>query len=117
VRIFDSRNGIGTSASRLGPSETRTVAVAGVSGIPTNATAVYVNITSVGGNGWGWLSVWPTGSPRPDVSNVNWPGGIDVPNMAIVALGSNGTLQLYNDASVSGSSTTHVLIDVMGYVV
>jgi hypothetical protein len=51
------------------------------------------------------------------VSNVNWPGGIDVPNMAIVALGSNGTLQLYNDASVSGSSTTHVLIDVMGYVV
>ena len=117
VRIFDSRNGIGTSASRLGPSETRTVAVAGVSGIPTNATAVYVNITSVGGNGWGWLSVWPTGSPRPDVSNVNWPGGIDVPNMAIVALGTNGTLQLYNDASVSGGSTAHVLIDVMGYVV
>lgn len=117
VRIFDSRNGVGTNGGRLAPGETRTVAVAGVAGIPANASAVYLNITSVGGSAWGWLAVWPTGRPRPDVSNVNWPGGTDVPNMSIVALGSDGTLQLYNDPGTSGTSTTHVLIDVMGYVV
>ena len=88
-----------------------------MAGIPANATAVYINITSVAASAWGWLAVWPTGNLRPDVSNVNWPGGTDVPNMAIVALGTNGTLQLYNDPAVSGSTSTHVLIDVMGYVV
>ncbi|MFZ9426225.1 MAG: hypothetical protein ACO29A_02400 [Ilumatobacteraceae bacterium] len=120
VRIFDTRNGIGTSGGRMGPGETRTVQVAGSSGmagIPANATAVYVNITSVAASAWGWLAVWPTGNLRPDVSNVNWPGGTDIPNMALVGLGTNGTLQLYNDAAVSGSTSTHVLIDVMGYVV
>jgi len=65
---------------------------------------------------WGWLAVWPTGGNRPDVSNVNWPGGTDIPNMAIVPLGTNGTIRLYNDPGVSGTTTSHVLIDVMGYV-
>ena len=119
VRIFDTRNGIGTSAGRLGPGETRTVQVAGpsgVAGIPANATAVYVNITSVAASAWGWLAVWPTGGQRPEVSNVNWPGGTDIPNMAIVPLGTNGSIQLYNDPAVSGTTSSHVLIDVMGYV-
>lgn len=120
VRIFDTRNGIGTSGGRMGPGETRRVQVAGpsgVGGIPAGATAVYVNITSVAASAWGWLAVWPTGGERPDVSNVNWPGGTDIPNMAIVPLGTDGTIQLYNDPAVTGSTSTDVLIDVMGYVV
>ena len=116
TRIFDTRNNVGTNAGRLAPGETRTVAVAGVGGVPTNATAVYVNITSVEASSWGWLAVWPTGGNRPDVSNVNWPGGTDIPNMAIVPLGTNGTIRLYNDPGVSGATTSHVLVDVMGYV-
>lgn len=117
TRIFDSRNDVGTRGGRLGPGETRTVAVAGVGGVPIGATAVYVNITSVSATAWGWLAVWPTGGARPDVSNANWPGGTDVPNMAVVPLGIGGTLQLYNDAGVSGTTSAHVLIDVLGYVV
>jgi hypothetical protein len=120
VRIFDTRNGIGTSGERMGPGETRRVQVtgpSGVGGIPAGATAVYVNITSVAASAWGWLAVWPTGGERPDVSNVNWPGGTDIPNMAIVPLGTDGTIQLYNDPAVTGSTSTDVLIDVMGYVI
>lgn len=116
TRIYDTRNNVGTNAGRLAPGETRTVAVAGVNGIPVDATAVYINITSVAATDWGWLAVWPTGGSRPDVSNVNWPGGTDIPNMAIVPLGTNGTIRLYNDPGVSGATTSHVLIDVMGYV-
>jgi len=117
TRIFDTRNNVGTRGERLGPGETRTVAVAGVGGVPANASAVYVNITSVSATAWGWLAVWPTGGNRPNVSNVNWPGGTEVPNMAVVPLGTGGTLQLYNDPGVSGTTAGHVLIDVMGYVV
>jgi hypothetical protein len=36
--------------------------------------------------------------------------------MAIVQLGANGTLQIYNDAGVSGTTSSDVLIDVLGYV-
>ena len=60
VRIFDTRNGIGTTPARMSASETRTVQVAGAFGIPSNATAVYLNVTSVGASAWGWLAVWPT---------------------------------------------------------
>jgi len=113
-RVFDTRTGVGTSAAMLAPGETRTVQIAGAAGVPANATAVYLNVTSVNATGWGWLSLWPTGTDRPVVSNVNFPGGTAVPNMAIMKLGTNGSIQVYNDAS-QGTST-HVLVDVMGYV-
>ena len=116
VRIFDTRNGIGTTPARMSASETRTVQVAGAFGIPSNATAVYLNVTSVGASAWGWLAVWPTGLERPNSSNVNFGGSSIVPNMAIVKLGAGGTLQLYNDAGMSGTTSSDVLIDVLGYV-
>ena len=116
TRIFDTRNGIGTTKSRMNPGQTRAVQVAGAFGVPSNATAVYLNVTSVNASAWGWLAVWPTGLPMPNSSSVNFPGGSIVPNMAIVQLGANGTLQIYNDAGVSGTTSSDVLIDVLGYV-
>jgi hypothetical protein len=116
TRIFDTRNGIGTTKARMNPGQTRAVQVAGAFGVPSNATAVYLNVTSVNASAWGWLAVWPTGLPMPNSSNVNFPGGSIVPNMAIVQLGANGTLQIYNDAGVSGTTSSDVLIDVLGYV-
>jgi hypothetical protein len=116
TRIFDTRNGIGTMKARMNAGQTRAVQVAGAFGIPSNATAVYLNVTSVNASAWGWLAVWPTGLPMPTSSNVNFPGGSIVPNMAIVQLGTNGTLQIYNDPGVSGTTSSDVLIDVLGYV-
>ena len=116
TRIFDTRNGIGTTKARMNAGQTRPVQVAGAFGIPSNATAVYLNVTSVNASAWGWLAIWPTGLPMPTSSNVNFPGGSIVPNMAIVQLGTGGTLQIYNDAGVSGTTSSDVLIDVLGYV-
>ena len=116
VRIFDTRTGIGTSKALMSAGEKRTVQVAGAFGIPINATAVYLNVTSVNASDWGWLSVWPTGLPMPNSSNVNFAGGSIVPNMAIVKLGTGGTLQVYNDAGISGTTSSDVLLDVLGYV-
>jgi hypothetical protein len=116
TRIFDTRNGIGTTKAPMNAGQTRPVQVAGAFGIPSNATAVYLNVTSVNASAWGWLAIWPTGLPMPTSSNVNFPGGSIVPNMAIVQLGTGGTLQIYNDAGVSGTTSSDVLIDVLGYV-
>ena len=116
TRIFDTRNGIGTTKALMNAGQTRPVQVAGAFGIPSNATAVYLNVTSVNASAWGWLAIWPTGLPMPTSSNVNFPGGSIVPNMAIVQLGTGGTLQIYNDAGVSGTTSSDVLIDVLGYV-
>ena len=96
-------NDVGTAKGLMNASEKRTVQVSGAFGIPSNATAVYLNITSVNASAWGWLAVWPTGLPMPNSSNVNFAGGSVVPNMAIVKLGTDGTLQVYNDAGVSGA--------------
>ena len=121
VRILDTRTGVGGAARMFGPGETRRVQVAGVQGIPSTATAVYLNVTSVNASRWGWLSVWPADEQRPDASNVNFPGGTVVSNMVIVRLGKGGALDLYNDAGIGGvaglnGTSSHVLVDVMGYV-
>jgi hypothetical protein len=111
VRIADSRNGQGTAARAFGPGETRQVRVSGVSGVPANARAVILNVTAVSPSSWGWLIVWPTGLKRPDASNLNWPGGTNVPNMVMAGIGPDGTISIYNDLG-----DTHVLVDVFGYV-
>ena len=60
-RVFDSRAGIGTAAKQFAPGETRSVRVAGVSGIPSTAQSVVVNITMVGSSGSGYATAFPTG--------------------------------------------------------
>ncbi len=95
VRVFDTRTGSGTTEGAMGHGETRTIRIAGVEGVPEGATGVHVNITVVSPTAAGYLSVWPTGAAQPTVSNLNWRAGEVVPNMAIVGLGPDGTLQVF----------------------
>ena len=111
VRVVDSRTGLGTPKQIFGPGETRNVRVAGVGGVPANATAVMLNVTAAETDSWGWLTVWPTGGPQPNSSNLNWIGGKIVPNMVMVAVGANGQISIYNDLGHA-----QVLVDVFAYV-
>ncbi len=111
VRVVDSRTGVGTAKQPFGPGETRSVRVAGVGGVPAGACAVILNVTAADTTSWGWLTVWPTGQARPSASNLNWPGGRNVPNMVIVGVGGDGTVSIYNDLG-----NANVLVDVFGYV-
>jgi hypothetical protein len=110
-RIVDSRIGLGTERRPLWPDETRTVQVAGRGGVPPWATAAVVNLTAVDPTVAGYLTLWPAGTPRPTASNVNFIAGQNVPNLAIVRLGSGGGLSVYNELG-----STQFIIDVMGYV-
>ena len=85
--------------------------MAGVGGVPAGARAVILNVTAADTTSWGWLTVWPSGQARPSASNLNWPGGRNVPNMVIVGVGGDGTVSIYNDLG-----NANVLVDVFGYV-
>ncbi|MBC7680566.1 MAG: hypothetical protein H7233_16510, partial [Pseudorhodobacter sp.] len=59
------------------------------------ATAAYVNLTAVANKSAGYVTAYPTGSARPMVSNLNTDGQT-VANLALVPVGADGTITLYN---------------------
>jgi DNA-binding beta-propeller fold protein YncE len=75
-------------------------------------SAYSFNITAVPhpvGQRLGFLTVWPRGDPRPDVSTLNNLTGTIVANAAIVPAGGAGSIAVYpND-------DTDLLIDIDGY--
>jgi peptidoglycan hydrolase-like protein with peptidoglycan-binding domain len=106
-RIMDTRSG--QCLVKMGPGETRFVAVAGQGGVPTSAAAVSLNVTAVAPTAPTFLTLWPSDKPQPNASNLNPMAGI-VPNMATVGLGHDGRLAIFNAAGV-----VDVLIDVDGW--
>ena len=113
VRIVDSRNGIGTPRAPFGPSQSRTIAVAGRGPVPQGATAVIVNITGTGSTSpFTYLTAWPSG-PQPQTSNVNidTTTGMTVPNLVMIELSANGAFEIANEFG-----EIDVLVDVMGYM-
>ena len=91
----------------------RTLTIAGTCGIPATARAVAINLTVVGATGPGYVTLWRSGTPQPVTSSINFPFGTTRSNNAIVDLASGGTLDA--QASVGGSGTVQLVIDVSGY--
>jgi hypothetical protein len=109
-RILDTR----ITGPKLGGATTRTVKVTGVGGVPsTNVSAVVLNVTVTETTSSGFLTVSPTGTPRPVVSNLNWTTGSTIPNAVTVKVGTGGSIDLYQ----SGPGTAQVIVDVAGYYV
>jgi peptidoglycan hydrolase-like amidase len=93
------------------PSVPLRVKVAGAGGVPVSgASAVALNVTAVDPDGWGFLTVWPCGSPMPVASNVNFTvkGAVE-PNSVLVPVDGTGEVCVYSYAS------SHVLVDVAGW--
>jgi hypothetical protein len=111
VRVFDTRDGTGgVPVAPLGPGATLDVTMGGVNGVPADATAVVLNVTVVNGTAPSFLTVFPTGDPRPTASSMNWTTGEATPNGVIASLGAGGKVSFYNLAG-----TVDVLADVAGY--
>ena len=128
-RICDTRTGNPSSLSgldlsqcdgrRLGPGESMSFKVAGTSpsggvgaGVPSSgASAVVLNVTVTATTSSSYLSVWPTGSGRPNTSSLNWVAGQTVSNLLTVELGSAGQVSVFNFRGA-----TQLVVDVEGYV-
>lgn len=79
----------------------------GVAGI--DAQAVALNVTVVGPQGGGFLTVYPSGEGRPNTSNLNFSAGQTIPNMVIAKIGSDGTVSIFT------SATANIVVDVAGW--
>ena len=114
VRVLDTRNGAGAPVGRLGTGRTLDVTVTGGStGVPTNATAVVLNITGLGPATATDLRVYPTprsGSAQPLVSSLNLAAGAIRANLVTVPVGEGGKVRILN----SGGAP-NVLADVQGW--
>lgn len=104
ARVLDTRS----TGGAMGGGQRRTVSVANVGGVPADATAVVMNVTSVASTGDGYVAVVPSGV-TPTVSSVNHLPTQDVSNRTTVPL-SGGKV----DVLVAGGSA-HVVLDVVGW--
>ena len=69
-----------------------------------------LNITATGPTAGGFLTVFPTGTGRPNASNLNFGPGQTVPNLVIAQVGTNGQVSIYNAAG-----STQLIADVAGW--
>ena len=112
-RIADTRNANGLNGGPiLQAGVTRDFQVRGRCGVPSTAKAAALNVTIVNPTNFSWLTLWPSGTPLPGISTINFTGG-DPPtaNGAITPLSTNS-----NDLAVmNAAGTVHVILDVTGY--
>ncbi|MEZ0449575.1 peptidoglycan recognition protein family protein [Cellulomonas sp. ICMP 17802] len=108
TRLTDTRF---TGAS-LGPASRMDLSVTGVAGIPADAKAVALNVTTVASSAWTFLRVWPAGQPMPDASVLNSDPARTTGAGVVSAVGGGGKVSIYNN-----SGSTHVVVDVTGYFV
>ena len=111
VRLVDSRAGLLAPQRPMNGDETLVIPVHGQAGVPSNATAVILNVTAANGHGFGFFTIWPTGVAVPNASNVNFDAGQTVPNMVMVKLGADGSISVKDSVN-----RADLLIDVFGYV-
>src|SRR5262249_12259166 len=78
--------------------------------IPATASAYSLNVTAIPRKTLGFLSIWPTGLPRPNVSTLNvYTAGSVVANAAIVPAGAGGAISTY------ATDATDLVIDINGF--
>ena len=80
-------------------------------GLPTGAIAAAVTITAIGYEHESYITVWPTGQPRPTTSISNPHPGAIATNSTIVPLGPGNQITLY-DGPYGGQAD--IVVDVTG---
>ncbi len=106
ARVTDTR-----SAAPLLAGAVLRVPIAGQGGVPaTGVTAVVANVTAVDARQAHFFTVYPGGTGRPATSNINGGPGRAVPNLVVIGLGDDGSIEVFNS-----HGSTHCLVDVFGY--
>jgi Sortase domain len=108
-RLADTRPEEGAFGFVAQSSQVIRVQVAGLGGVPANATAAVLNVTGVNTTAPGYVTVYPSGTELPTASNVNFDGaGQVMANMVTVKLGVGGAVDVYMQRPMD------VAIDVSG---
>jgi len=105
-RIMDTRGGYADYNKALPAGNVYTLKSPSI-----NAKAIVLNVTVVGPKAKGFLTVWPSGVPRPITSSLNFASGQTVSNQVMVKVGDDGKIQFYSPAE------THIIVDYAGYFI
>ena len=108
VRLMDSRAGIGTPA-RLIAGQVVELPVAGVAGVPTNASVVALNVTGILPTVDAYITAFPCGS-MPSTSSLNPAAGRVTPNLVMAQVSPAGTVCFFANTDID------LVVDVVGYV-
>ncbi len=96
-RLLDTRNGTGAPTARVRAGGELTLRVTGLAGVPAGASAVALNVSAVRPTQQTFLTVYPTGEPRPEASSLNPDPGAVSANLVIAKVGDNGNVTIYNN--------------------
>ena len=104
-RLLDTRS----SGGPLGPGGIR---VLPITGVPSDATSVVINVTEVYGTAASLLTVYPVSAsePKPQVSNLNFAAHTVIANLVTVSLIPYDEINIYN-----ALGSVNVLVDIEGY--
>lgn len=94
-RLLDTRSGIGVKAGRVRGGTSIELAVTGRGGVPTDATAVVLNVSIVAPTTYGYVTVHAVGDARAEVSSVNYEPGMVISNLVMCKVGRGGKVLLY----------------------
>jgi hypothetical protein len=75
----------------------------------SGASAVVLNVTVTNPTSASYLTVYPSGTTRPTVSNLNFTAGWTGGNSVTVPVGENGKIDIYN-----AGGTVDVIADILG---
>lgn len=114
-RLVDTRpaSNVGPQVGPLGAAETVTFTAHGTNGdctIPSDATALALNVTAVGATEQTFLTIWEGGT-NPGTSSLNpAPGQPPTPNGVNTPLSGTGTFDVFNNVG-----SVNVIIDAVGF--
>jgi Cysteine-rich secretory protein family len=107
ARLMDSRQGLGTPA-RLAAGQVVELPVLGIANIPTDASAVALNVTGVVPSADSYITVFPCGT-LPATSSLNPAAGKVTPNLVLAQVSPAGTVCFF------ASTDIDLVVDVVGY--
>lgn len=113
VRLADTR----TSGGAIATGTSRCFQVAGVSGVPSGANGVTLNVTAVGFTTEGWVTLYPSGQSVPGTSMLNFDRDeYAIANGTLAGLGADGRLCVNIGTVGSAPGSSHIILDVTGYL-
>ena len=111
TRLLDTRVGTGAAPERVGAGEEIVVGVLGA-GVPSNATAVVLNVSAVRPSAQTFLTIYPDGETKPTASSLNPDPGAVSANLVVAKVGDGGRIRIYNEFG-----DVHLLADLTAYFI
>jgi len=110
-RLVDTREV--ANAPALAPGTVRTFTLVGTCGVTSGARSVSVNITVTSPTDAGDLRIYPTGTPLPGSSAINFAAGQTRANNAIIPLGAGGAIDVVTSQA---AGSVQFILDVNGFL-